>query len=942
MAKAFLYILALGFEASIGLRRHILSMDALTSDSDWETFSDSGSSEDQEEIDFLYGGHARSILSSLEESIGKIDDFLSFERTFFHGDVVCSLSDPSGQMGRVTSVQVFVDLENVQGKVLKNVCSKKLLKIRSISEGDYVIKGPWLGQVKRVVDNVTVLFDDGTKCDIIASEKENILPLLRNFPEDSEYPYYPGQRVKVKSSSASFKRNGWLCGTWRENQDEGTVCAVEAGLVYVNWNASVLMGCNLNVNAPECWQESKNLTVLSCFPHANWQLGDWCMLSVANQKEQIIQDAPTSDFRMEHSMESGNKRRNRSSYMGDLFIIGKIKTKVDIVWQNGDYTLGLDPENLQPVNIINTHEFWPHQFVQEKGASYDPLKHSSQRWGVVQCVDAKEHIVKVQWKTVSISNQDSLAGEKMGETVSAYELVEHPEYSFCFGDIVFKAAQKQHGNQAEKDNSKSATDVKAEAAQKDRSQSGHHYKFPGDCFLCCIGNVIGFKDGEVEVKWASGFTTKVAPYEIFRIDKHEGSTASPIPYEAQLTQDMNEHGSPPSEKKGKDSSSCDGSSEKYPLECSSFSLPRAAFELLSSIKASIVQALGGTSLYGAVSSAPTFEEVNGSDFLDKKDLQTSDLCTDSQPMTELQSTQECTSYPQVIRIHEKNDYPFSLDSSSSDQFKQFDIIENCSDHYFFDEGKGLKLSQVKRGWVKKVQQEWSILEKNLPETIFVRVFEERMDLMRAAIVGASGTPYHDGLFFFDICFPPEYPNEPPMVHYNSGGLRLNPNLYESGKICLSLLNTWTGTGSEVWNPGASTILQVLLSLQALVLNDKPYFNEAGYDQQIGRAEGEKNSVSYNENAFLVTSKSMLYLLRKPPKHFESLVEEHFRRRSQHILLACKAYLEGAPVGCDFGKNEHENQKGTSTGFKIMLAKLFPMLVEAFSDKGIDCSQFIDV
>ena len=48
------------------------------------------------------------------------------------------------------------------------------------------------------------------------------------------------------------------------------------------------------------------------------------------------------------------------------------------------------------------------------------------------------------------------------------------------------------------------------------------------------------------------------------------------------------------------------------------------------------------------------------------------------------------------------------------------------------------------------------------ETIYVRVFEERIDLMRAAIVGASGTPYHDGLFFFDICFPPEYPREPPV------------------------------------------------------------------------------------------------------------------------------------------------------------------------------------
>lgn len=104
-----------------------------------------------------------------------------------------------------------------------------------------------------------------------------------------------------------------------------------------------------------------------------------------------------------------------------------------------------------------------------------------------------------------------------------------------------------------------------------------------------------------------------------------------------------------------------------------------------------------------------------------------------------------------------------------------------------------------------------------------------------------------------------------IVHYISGGLRVNPNLYESGRVCLSLLNTWTGSGAEVWNPGSSTILQVLLSLQALVLNEKPYFNEAGYDLQMGRAEGEKNSISYNENAFLMTCKSMLYLLQKPPK-----------------------------------------------------------------------------
>lgn len=48
------------------------------------------------------------------------------------------------------------------------------------------------------------------------------------------------------------------------------------------------------------------------------------------------------------------------------------------------------------------------------------------------------------------------------------------------------------------------------------------------------------------------------------------------------------------------------------------------------------------------------------------------------------------------------------------------------------------------------------------ETIYVRIYEERMDLMRVALVGAPGTPYHDGLFFFDIFLPPEYPQEPPV------------------------------------------------------------------------------------------------------------------------------------------------------------------------------------
>jgi len=51
------------------------------------------------------------------------------------------------------------------------------------------------------------------------------------------------------------------------------------------------------------------------------------------------------------------------------------------------------------------------------------------------------------------------------------------------------------------------------------------------------------------------FAQQVAPYEIFRIEKHEGSTVTPTPYETnveELTHEMIEHRSlPSSDKKGK-------------------------------------------------------------------------------------------------------------------------------------------------------------------------------------------------------------------------------------------------------------------------------------------------------------------------------------------------------------------------------------------------------
>ena len=103
---------------------------------------------------------------------------------------------------------------------------------------------------------------------------------------------------------------------------------------------------------------------------------------------------------------------------------------------------------------------------------------------------------------------------------------------------------------------------------------------------------------------------------------------------------------------------------------------------------------------------------------------------------------------------------------------------------------------------------------------------------------------------------------------------------------MSLLNTWHLKKGEKWNPNEATILQVLLSIQALVLNEKPYFDEPGHDTWSARVILEHKLNAYNEDVFVLCCKTMLYTLRRPPKNFESLVTKHFKKRGCVILAVC--------------------------------------------------------
>jgi ubiquitin-protein ligase len=125
--------------------------------------------------------------------------------------------------------------------------------------------------------------------------------------------------------------------------------------------------------------------------------------------------------------------------------------------------------------------------------------------------------------------------------------------------------------------------------------------------------------------------------------------------------------------------------------------------------------------------------------------------------------------------------------------------------------------------------------------ICVRTDGERPDKMRAMLTGPADTPYALGAFVFDIYFLADYPLKAPLVNFDTTGggrVRMNPNLYADGKVCLSLLGTWhAGHASEKWDPAVSSLSQVLLSIQAMILVDEPWYNEPGADALRGTPEG---------------------------------------------------------------------------------------------------------
>lgn len=237
--------------------------------------------------------------------------------------------------------------------------------------------------------------------------------------------------------------------------------------------------------------------------------------------------------------------------------------------------------------------------------------------------------------------------------------------------------------------------------------------------------------------------------------------------------------------------------------------------------------------------------------------------------------------------------------------------ETILSNFHFSQGAE-KLATLAPGRMRALVSQVSNLRSSLPkEGIWVRHGSSRLDAMKILIMGPKDTPYHYGLFEFDLFCPAEFPQKPPKMSFRSTGggrVRFNPNLYENGVVCLSLLGTWGNSANnkkkgEGWDERISTLLQVLLSIQAMVFVDEPYYNEPGRERSPNKANSEAYNAKIREYTVQHVMLHWLHQLKlatpqeapKPDRQdhpiWGAVIREHFKANGTAIMETTKKWKE---------------------------------------------------
>uniref|UniRef100_A0A8B9L0D0 (E3-independent) E2 ubiquitin-conjugating enzyme n=1 Tax=Astyanax mexicanus TaxID=7994 RepID=A0A8B9L0D0_ASTMX len=612
-------------------------------------------------------------------------------------------------------------------------------------------------------------------------------------------------------------------------------------------------------------------------------------------------------------------------------------TSADVMWKDGRLETGIRSNDLIPIQHLDNHEFCPGDYVVDKRpqALQDPGV-----YGVIQSGDHKARTCAVKWIKLNSAGDDvEVIGEE--EDVSVYDIADHPDFHFHTTDIVIRI-----GNSDSEDFNNERTvgqvcrvDVssKVEVVWADNFKSvvlpQHLYNVESEIEETYYDSAEGSTSGASSEEWEdesdSWETDNGQVEEETGAGGEEAPNASTpgtgAPAEGKVSTPIST-AAMPSISTGtvsltlKDCGGGPPASEEKPNKETSrlaFRELKEALKILESLKNMTVEQLwtgsptSPTAEPSAATAATTPADAKPTKekrFLDDiKKLQENlkktldNVAIVEEDKMEAAAEEERASAPAEpqtpVRSEWPSDTPVLCQQSggkpgvtfTSAKGEVFSVLEWAPDTHTFKKME-FQPAEAKK-FFSTVRKEMALLATSLPDGIMVKTFEDRMDLFSALIKGPTRTPYEDGLFLFDIQLPNIYPAVPPLFRYLSQcSGRLNPNLYDNGKVCVSLLGTWIGKGTERWT-SKSSLLQVLISIQGLILVNEPYYNEAGFDSDRGLQEGYENSRCYNEMALIKMVQSMTQLLLQPIEVFQQEIREHFVTSGWRLVHRLEGWLD---------------------------------------------------
>ncbi|NXP39051.1 UBE2O enzyme, partial [Leiothrix lutea] len=501
-------------------------------------------------------------------------------------------------------------------------------------------------------------------------------------------------------------------------------------------------------------------------------------------------------------------------------------TSADVMWQDGTVETNIRSNELIPVHHLDNNEFCPGDFVVDKRAQ------SSQDPGLYGVVQSGDHIGRtcvVKWFKLKPSGDDvELIGEE--EDVSVYDIADHPDFRFRTTDIVIRIGNSD-GAAAKEDEPSvgqvARVDVssKVEVVWADNSKTiilpQHLYNIESEIEESDYDSVDGSTSG-ASSEWEDESDSWETDNGLMEDDHPKIEDFEPEEPAAEEVKKVEEQvqgavamavADLATEKAGKDGAP------------KSFRELKEAIKILESLKNMTVEQL----LTGSPTS-PTVElekPTREKKFLDdikklqenlKKTLDNVAIAEEEkmEAMVETEKKEEKAEAQTPVRSEWPSETPVLCQQSggkpgvtfTSAKGEVFSVLEYAPDSHAFKKME-FQPPEAKK-FFSTVRKEMALLATSLPDGIMVKTFEDRMATL---IKGPTRTPYEDGLFLFDIQLPNIYPAVPPLFRYLSQcSGRLNPNLYDNGKVCVSLLGTWIGKGTERWT-SKSSLLQVLISIQ---------------------------------------------------------------------------------------------------------------------------------